>query len=600
MGTAERGRAMNVLVIQCGSSTITCQVVNSVSGHVLGQGEVDGGNDKTTDVHDALQRILLQIDLNDVEAVGHRVFYGGNQFYESVLVDDDVVHGIERCEKFAPLLIPSNLAGIRAARKLFPTLPHVAVFETSFHSRMPRRAASYALPVDIVEKYSIRRYGFQGTSHSIVARRAADFLRLPIEDLRLISCHLDSIASVCAVEYGHSVETSMGMTPLEGLVMGTRSGDLDPGIVIHLCRELGIIATEELLNRQSGLLGVSGLGNDMRLIETKAAKGFEPARLAIAIFTHQVRKYIGAYTAVMGGVDAVVLTGGIGQTSAAIRQRILQRFDYIGLHFDFDRNSDVALSEEKPVVDISADNSRVRALIAATNENLSIAEDTAKVVGEKNPALTKKTIPIAISGRHLHLDRPTMDILFGKGSELSVYKEISQPGQFASQQKVDLIGPRDRINGVRVLGPLRKKTQVEIARTDEFRLGVDAPIRRSGMLEGSAPITLEGPKGSVQLREGLICAGRHIHMHSDDAKAYGVKNGDEVEMEISGSPRDLTFRDVLIRVSDNYILEMHIDTDEANAAELSHGSSGELIYQKPDSAVTASLSAARGKSPNLV
>jgi acetate kinase len=590
---------MNVLVIKCGSATIKYQVVNSVSGHVLSQGEVEGVHEKTAGFRDALQDILMQIDQHDVEAVGHRVIHGGNQFYESAIIDDDVVRGIEHCEKFAPLQIPANLAGIRAARELFPTLTNVAVFETSFHSRMPRRAANYALPQDIVEKYSIRRFGFQGPSHAIVARRAADFLRLPIEELRLISCHLDSSASVCAVEYGHSIETSMGMTPLEGLVMGTRSGDLDPGIVIHLCREIGIDATEELLNAKSGLLGVSGLGNDMRLIETKAAEGFEPARLAIAIFAHQVRKYIGAYIAVMGGVDAVVLTGGIGQTSPAIRQRILQRFEYIGLHYDFDRNSDVALSEEKPVVDISADNSRVHALIAATNENLHIAEETAQAVGEKNAALPRKPIPIAISGRHLHLDRPTMDILFGKGSELSVYKEISQPGQFASEQKVDLIGPRDRINGVRVLGPLRKKTQVEIARTDEYRLGVDAPIRRSGMLEGSAPIILEGPEGTVHLREGLICAGRHIHMHPDEAKAYGVKNSDEVEVDISGSPRDLTFRDVLVRVSDSYILEMHIDTDEANAAELNQGSSGELIYQKPDSAVTASLSPPRGKSPNL-
>ena len=188
------------------------------------------------------------------------------------------------------------------------------------------------------------------------------------------------------------------------------------------------------------------------------------------------------------------------------------------------------------------------------------------------------SIPIAISARHLHLDRETMDKLFGKGSELEVHKEISQPGQFAAKQKVNLIGPRNRIDGVRVLGPLRSKNQVEVSRTDEYKLGIDAPIRGSGKVEGSAPIVLEGPMGTVELSEGLICARRHIHMTPKDAEAFGVKNGDEVEVAVTGGPRDLTFGDVLVRVKSSYLLEMHIDTDEANAAELSNGAEGDLIY----------------------
>ena len=200
-----------------------------------------------------------------------------------------------------------------------------------------------------------------------------------------------------------------------------------------------------------------------------------------------------------------------------------------------------------------------------------------------------KPIPIAISGRHIHLNRETMDLLFGEGSELEVYKEISQPGQYASKQKLNIVGPRDRIDGVRVLGPLRSKNQIEISRTDEYKLGVDAPIRRSGKVEGSAPITLEGPKGTVRLEEGLICAARHIHMTPEDAEAYGVEAGDEVEIEITGGPRDLTFGDVLIRVKSSYLLEMHIDTDEANAAELSRGAQGDLIYESPSSPAVASL-----------
>lgn len=585
---------MRVFVINCGSSSIRYQLLDSDSGRVLQKGKAERVHEREGGHGEALKEILSELDASSIEAVGHRVVHGGDQFFDSVIIDNQVIDAIHRCDVYAPLHNPANLAGIRAAVEILPDLVHVAVFDTAFHSRMPNRSKNYALPADIVEKYNIRRFGFHGTSHDFVSRRAASFLRQPVEELRLISCHLGDGASACAIEYGHSVETSMGMTPLEGLIMDTRSGDVDPGIVTMLCRELGIGATDHLLNRKSGLLGISGL-RDMRDIETKAAEGFEPARQAIAIYAHQVRKYIGAYTAVLGGADAILLTGHIGQNSAVIRQRILQHFEYIGLRIDFDRNNDVNVSEQHPVIDISEPNSRIRALVVATNEELNIAKETAKLIGGRKAVRPAKSIPIAISGRHVHLDRQTMDTLFGKDSELEVLKMISQPGQYAAKQTVNIIGPRDRINGVRVLGPLRPKNQIEIARTDEFRLGVDAPIRGSGQVEGSAPITLEGPQGTVNLPQGLICARRHIHMTPTDAERYGVKDGDEVEVEINNSPRDLTFGDVLIRVSDKYILEMHIDTDEANAAELSAGTIGELVYQKPDSPAEATLSSRRSR-----
>jgi acetate kinase len=585
---------MKVFVINCGSSSIKYQLLDSDSGHVLQEGKAERVNERDGGHGEALKEILTDIDSSSIEAVGHRVVHGGCQFFDSVIIDNEVIDAIYRCDDFAPLHNPANLAGIQAAMEILPDLVHVAVFDTAFHSRMPSRSRNYALPADIVEKYNIRRFGFHGTSHDFVSRRAASFLQQPVEELRLISCHLGEGASACAIEFGHSVETSMGMTPLEGLVMGTRSGDVDPGIVTMLCRELGIGATDHLLNRKSGLLGISGL-SDMRDIEAKAAEGFEPARQAITIYAHQVRKYIGAYTAVLGGADAVLLTGNIGQNSAVMRQRILQHFEYIGLRIDYDKNNDVEVSEQQPVVDISGHNSRIRALVVATNEELSIAKETVKLIGGKKAVPPAKPIPIAISGRHVHLDRRTMDILFGEGSELEILKMISQPEQYASKQTVNLVGPRDRINGVRVLGPLRRENQIEIARTDEFRLGVDAPIRGSGQVEGSAPITLEGPHGTVNLNQGLICARRHIHMTQADAQTYGVQDGDEVEVEISDTERDLTFGDVLIRVSDKYVLEMHIDTDEANAAELSTGTRGELIYQKPDSAAEATLSSRRGR-----
>ncbi len=582
---------MNVLVINCGSSSIKYQVVDADTGAATSKGKVerigDGGH------ADGIKSILAGISASDIGAVGHRVVHGADKFHEACLIDADVIASIEACVPLAPLHNPANLAGIRAAQALLPDVPHVAVFDTAFHARMPRRARTYAIDPALAEAHGIRRYGFHGTSHRYVAARAAEHLERPVEELRLVSCHLGNGASACAIEFGHSTDTSMGMTPLEGLVMGTRSGDLDPGAVLALARAQGVDATDQLLNRSSGLAGLSGHGNDLRDIQARAEEGDDRARLALNVFSHRVRKYIGAYAAAMGGLDAVILTGGIGENSAQMRRRILQRLEFLGLRLHEDRNLDARVDHDSPVFDISAASSRVRALVVATNEELAIARDAARVASGAKEVNAVKPIPIAISARHVHLTRETMDILFGAGSELTVYREISQPGQYASEQKVNLIGPRNTIEGVRVLGPLRSKTQVEVSRTDEFRLGVDAPIRASGRTEGSAPITLEGPNGRVELSEGLICAERHIHMTLADAKAYGVRDGDYVEVAISGGPRDLVFGDVLVRAKDSYRLEMHIDTDEANAAELSRGAAGDLVYESPTGGAAAMIRSRR-------
>ncbi len=573
---------MLVLVINCGSSSVKYNLINPsdssrlITGKIQSIGE-QGGKFQTH--QQALEYVVSEVADNQVDAVGHRVVHGGELFVEPVVIDESVIRQIDACSIDAPLHNPFNLLGINIARDKWPDIPHVAVFDTAFHAQMPKRAHTYAIDAEVSEKYRIRRFGFHGTSHEYVAGVAAAALNSSVSELRIVTLHLGNGASACAVEYGKSSETSMGMTPLEGLVMGTRAGDIDAGAVMSLLRsgDFTVVELDDLLNRKSGLLGLSGVGNDLRQIEDQAEQGDERARSAINVFAHRARKYIGAYAAVMGGVDAVVFTGGIGENSATMRRRILQRLEFLGLRIDEDLNRDASVDGAANASIISDAGSRVRAMVVKTDEALMIARQTKRIASEENMLSAKESIPVAISARHLHLTKETFEQLFGNGATPTVYREISQPGQFACEEKVNLVGPRNRIDGVRLLGPLRSVDQIEIARTDEFKLGVDAPIRDSGKVEGSAPIILEGPKGSVHLKEGLICARRHIHMHPDDAERFGVVDKDIVEVAITGGPRDLTFGDTLVRVSEKYKLEMHIDTDEANAAELNNNASGEIV-----------------------
>jgi acetate kinase len=576
---------MAILILNAGSSTLKAQLLDPETGQVLMKSTIERIGQEGRTHEGAVRQVLSEIGSTEIKAVGHRVVHGGERFTSAVEIDDAAIAAIETCIPLAPLHNPANLAGIRAARAALPNVPHVAVFDTAFHARLPRRASTYAIDTNAAAQHGIRRFGFHGTSHAYVAELAARELRRPLAELRLVTLHLGNGASACAVELGHSTETSMGMTPLEGLVMGTRSGDVDPGALIALLRA-GYDADrlDRLLNHESGLAGLSGAGNDLRDIERRAAEGDDRCRLAITVFSHRVRKYVGAYAAAMGGLDAVVLTAGIGENSISMRQRILARFEWLGLVLDEDRNAAARVTDATPVVRVSADHSRVHALVVKTNEELSIARPTVAVMRERPRAETPGPIPIAISARHIHLTKETFAELFGPDATPTHYNDISQPGQYACQEKVNLVGPRGRIDGVRLLGPFRPKNQVEVSRTDEFELGVDAPIRDSGKTEGSAPIVVEGPKGKVAFHEGLICAKRHIHMHPDDAKRYDVEDGDEVEVEVSGGPRDLVFGDVLVRVSPKFKLEMHIDTDEANAAELDKGAIGELVYSDVEGA----------------
>ncbi|MFK7852986.1 MAG: acetate/propionate family kinase [Granulosicoccus sp.] len=591
---------MNTLVINCGSSSIKYALLDSKEQLLLsGKRERLGSSqDDRAGTHQAaIIDILTEIDGHQIDIVGHRVVHGGAHYFTPQRLNDTVLAAIERHIPDAPMHNPFSLAAILAVTKALPDVPQIAVFDTAFHARMPRRSTSYAIDQQVAKKHGIRRYGFHGISHEYAAGIAAEFLQRPLDELRIVTLHLGNGASACAVEYGRSAETSMGNTPLEGLVMGTRSGDVDAGVLLSLLREgYDVDELDELLNHRSGLAGLSGLGNDLREIERAAADGDDSARLAINVFAHRARKYIGAYAAAMGGVDAIVFTGGIGENSASMRGRILQRLEFLGVVLDEDRNRDASVQTDNEYALITTPRSRVEAIVVKTNEELMIARQSMQLVVSATQQQTPK-IPIAVSGRHCHLTAETFAALFGPDATPTQYKPLSQPGQYACEECVDLIGPRDRIDRVRVLGPLRNVDQVEISRTDEFKLGVDAPVRDSGKVQGSAPITLEGPLGKVTLKEGLICARRHIHMHPDDAKRFAVNDKDEVSVAIVGGERDLIFGDVLIRVKDSYALEMHIDTDEANAAELGRGSLGSLstidvdddAYQLVESA-TAALS----------
>lgn len=332
-----------------------------------------------------------------------------------------------------------------------------------------------------------------------------------------------------------------------------------------------------MLNRKSGLLGLSGAGNDMRDIEERAAEGNERCRIALHVFAHRVRKYIGAYAAMLGGVDAIVFTAGIGENSALIRHRTAKRLEFLGARLDEDLNRYVKVDRDNPVARISTPTSRTHLLVVATDEQHAIAQETAGMVRGRDRVGAERAIPVAISARHIHLTTEAVYQLFGVGYQLTPRNELSQPGQYACEETLDVVGPKRTIQKVRVLGPVRRANQVEISRTDEFFLGIDAPVRNSGDVKGSAGVTLVGPKGSLKLEEGVICARRHIHMTPDDAAYYGVEDRDVVEVGIDSAGRDLVFGDVLIRVSPKYKLEMHIDTDEGNAAELNRGDEGMLV-----------------------
>ncbi len=600
---------MKILILNAGSSSLKYHLFDMDSEDALFQGTVsnigvDGsmhtywglprasGKDQVPiGTHEQAMELAFRtrqeehtLQPGELSVVGHRVVHGGDQFQGPAIIDESVEEAISQFAPLAPLHNPVNLRIIKAARARLPKATHVAVFDTAFHATIPDYASVYGIPYKYSESDGLHRYGFHGNSHEYVAQCASQHLERPLRRLKVITCHLGNGASVCAIDRGRSIDTSMGFTPLEGLAMGTRCGDLDPSLVIYLAREKGLSIDEidRILNKESGLLGISGISSDMKVVEKAAYEGDPRALLAIKLYCYRVKKYIGSYMLALGWVNAIVFTGGIGQNSVGIRSRIMQNTEKFGLGVDEAKNRRCKVESGYPVFDISHRSSHVHVLVAATNEELMMARHCLHAIDyDRAPPIdredTSRRIPIGISAHHVHLCRGDVNMLFGEGHSLTPLKDLAQPGQFACDEKVDLIGPRGTVKNVRILGPERTRTQVEISRTEEFKLGIDAPIRESGDLDGTPSLILEGPKGRVELAEGVICAKRHIHMTPEDAAQFDVSSGDNVLVKVSGKGRELIFGDVVIRVNKDYVLEFHLDTDEANAAELSGNATGILM-----------------------
>ncbi len=396
---------MKILVINAGSSSLKYQLIDMANELVLAKGLCDRigidnsfikqsrGSEEAAVINkelknhkDAIEAVISALtdakigvisNMSEISAVGHRIVHGGEKFNSSAIINENVMEAVRECIDIAPLHNPPNIVGIEACQAILPNVPMVAVFDTTFHSTMPNYAYMYALPYEMYEKYKIRRYGFHGTSHKFVSERAAEVLGKPLSQLKIITCHLGNGSSICAVDKGKSVETSMGFTPLQGVAMGTRSGTIDPEVVTFLMEkeDLTVKGISNLLNKKSGVLGISGVSSDFRDVQTAAKEGNKRAQLALDIFCYDCKKYIGAYIAIMNGVDAIVFTAGVGENDSNIRERIINGLDFFGVKIDLEKNK--IRGQE---IDISASDATISTLVIPTNEELAIARETLRML----------------------------------------------------------------------------------------------------------------------------------------------------------------------------------------------------------------------------
>lgn len=399
---------MKILVLNCGSSSIKYKLFEMESKEVIAQGGIEKIGMKGSFLKLTLpggQKVMLEGEIlehragieyilgvllsekygciksiEEIKAVGHRVVHGGERFNSSVLITDEVIDMLNECIELAPLHNPPNLKGIYAIQELLPDTPQVGVFDTAFHQTMPDYAYMYGLPYSLYEKYGIRRYGFHGTSHRYVSRRACDFLGVPYEEQRIITAHIGNGGSVTAIKNGESIDTSMGMTPVEGLIMGTRSGDVDPGVISYIMEKenMGTKGISTLLNKFSGMLGISGVSSDMREIEEAIEGGNKRAIMALKTYCYRIKKYVGSYAAALGGVDILVFTGGVGENQASARKAVCENMEYMGIELDEELNDSVRAKE----IVISKPSSKVKVLIIPTDEELTIAKDTVDILSQ--------------------------------------------------------------------------------------------------------------------------------------------------------------------------------------------------------------------------
>lgn len=609
------GSAKKILVINCGSSSLKWSLYDTASADRIACGLVErigfenarhsikvknknSGKEKAIKKHlpdadhaAAMQDVLEFLtgekgpldSVEEIDAIGHRVVHGGEKYTSPVVIDDDVIAKVKSLFVLAPLHNPVNLVGVETARKILPNVPQVAVFDTAFHQTMPPHAYLYGLPYKFYKKNGIRRYGFHGTSHHYVAMQAAAYLKRPLSELMIISCHLGNGASMCAIDHGRSIDTSMGLTPLEGLIMGSRSGDVDAGILFYLTREynLGVEELHGLLNKKSGLAGLSGVSNDMREISEAASKGDQQALKAIQVFCYRIKKYIGAYVAALDGLDVLIFTGGIGLGAPGVRARVCQGLARLGIVLDVMKNHFFAKPDSTK--EISDPASAVKVLVIPTDEEKMIARETMRALQQNEvakiiemPANRQRQVPIYVYERHVHLSANDRDVLFGQGYTLTEVEGQSAKRRGLYKERIHLIGPKGKIEDVKICAPLKPDSTVEIGRTEEFLLGIDAPIRGPGDIAGTPGVTLAGPKGKVALKQGVINAPLRILLQPEDALAFGLHDGDRVVFAVDAAHSHV-FGDVLIRVRPNFTLGMHLNMDDAKAVEVTEGMTGRIV-----------------------
>jgi len=517
--------------------------------------------------------------LSNLKIIAHCLPSGGDLFSSPLFLSDENLRCLAADNFPHAHLNKPPLALVPHLQRLFPQAKQVAVFDTAFHHTLPLYRRKPPLSSDLPP---LHYYGFHGLVHQYAAIQAAAFLKKPYQELELVVVYIEeNEASVCAIDHGRSVYVSNGFSPASGLLSFQNTGPLEPELLFALLEQTNLTQAEikDRLLKESGLKAVAGIKTGFKDLAEAAELAHQRAVMAFKLFASEVKRLIGGAAAILGGLDAVVFTGDLAYEAAGLRSLICQGLDFLGLQFDDFANHRTLPSEE--VALLCPAHAKVKLLLVKLQRTLMLASTAFQFfkTQKANRVFTMQEpipIPIEVSARHVHLSETDYKALFGPEAVLEIEKKLSQPGQFAAKQMVNLIGPKGVIERVRVLGPFRPQTQVEIAMTEQYKLGLEAPLRESGDLKASPGLTLEGPAGRIKIEEGVICPIRHIHLSTDEALRFGLKDRDIVRVRVGGD-REVIFGDVVVRVGPHYRQAMHLDTDEANACHLKNGDIGYII-----------------------